>query len=142
QLTLGTDNAWIERDNDGYAGFKETYGYSFADARGMDAALMYKGIESGELDVVTAYTVDPQLIEYDLKVIEDDQEFFPAYEGSLVARNEVVDEYPEIDDIIKELEDTIDTEKMTELIHEVDIEKRSVTEVAQEFLEENNLLDS
>lgn len=141
QLTLGTDNAWIERDNDGYAGFKETYGYSFADARGMDAALMYKGIDSGELDVVTAYTVDPQLIEYDLKVIEDDQEFFPPYEGSLVARNEVIDEYPEIDDIMTELEDTVDTEKMTELIHEVDIEKRSVTEVAEEFLQENDLLD-
>lgn len=141
QLTLGTDNAWIERDNDGYAGFKETYGYSFADARGMDAALMYKGIDSEELDVVTAYTVDPQLIEYDLKVIEDDQEFFPPYEGSLVARNEVIDEYPEIDDIMTELEDTVDTEKMTELIHEVDIEKRSVTEVAEEFLQENDLLN-
>src|SRR5699024_2865236 len=100
----------------------------------MDAALMYKGIGSGELDVVTAYTVDPQLIEYDLKVIEDDKEFFPLYEGSLVARNEVIDEYPEVNDIIESLEDTIDTETMTELIHEVDIEERSVTEVTEEFL--------
>ncbi|HLR40926.1 MAG TPA: glycine betaine ABC transporter substrate-binding protein, partial [Virgibacillus sp.] len=63
-LTLGTDNAWVERDNDGYTGFQETYGYEFDDARGMDVALMYKGIEGGDLDVVTAYTVDPQLIEY------------------------------------------------------------------------------
>src|SRR5699024_7519 len=141
QLTLGTDNAWIERDNDGYAGYKDTYGYSFKDARGMDAALMYKGIDSGELDVVTAYTVVPQLIEYDLKVIEDDKEFFPPYEGSLVARNEVIDEYPEVNDIIESLEDTIDTETITELIHEVEIEERSVTEVTEEFLDENDLLD-
>ena len=42
-LTLGTDNSWIERANDGYKGYQETYGYSFADARGMDVALMYKG---------------------------------------------------------------------------------------------------
>src|SRR5699024_10079276 len=141
QITLVTDNSWIERDNDGYTGFQDTYNYKFSDARGMDAALMYKGIDSGELDVVTAYTVDPQLIEYDLTVLEDDKEFFPPYEGSLVARNEVVDEYPEIDEILETLEDTIDTETMTELIHEVDIEERSVTEVTEEFLDENDLLD-
>src|SRR5699024_5244217 len=47
-LTLGTDNAWVERDNDGYTGFQETYGYEFDDARGMDVALMYKGIEGGD----------------------------------------------------------------------------------------------
>src|SRR5699024_9914927 len=140
ELILGTDNSWIERDNDGYEGFKDTYGYAFKDASGMDASLMYKGIDSGEIDVVTAYTVDPQLIEYDLEVIEDDEEFFPPYEGSLVARNEVVDEYPEINDIIESLEDSIDTEKMTELIHEVDIEEKSVTEVSQDFLEENDLI--
>lgn len=141
ELILGTDNSWIERDNDGYEGFKDTYGYAFKDASGMDASLMYKGIDSGEIDVVTAYTVDPQLIEYDLEVIEDDEEFFPPYEGSLVARNEVVDEYPEINDIIESLEDSIDTEKMTELIHEVDIEEKSVTEVSQDFLEEIDLIE-
>lgn len=75
-LTLGTDNAWIERENDGYTGFKDSYGYEFADARGMDVALMYKGIDNGDLDVVTAYTVDPQLKEYDLTVMEDNKHFF------------------------------------------------------------------
>lgn len=140
-LVLGTDNAWIERDNDGYQGFKETYGYEFADAKGMDVALMYKGIDKGELDVVTAYTVDPQLKEYDLKVLEDEENFFPPYEASLVAKNEVVDEYPEINDILESLVGSIDTEEMTDLIYEVDIEERSVEEVAIEFLQEKGMLE-
>lgn len=140
-LVLGTDNAWIERDNDGYTGFKETYGYGFADAKGMDVALMYKGIENGDLDVVTAYTVDPQLKEYDLKVLEDNEHFFPPYEASLVAKNEVIEEYPEIDDILQSLVGQIDTEAMTDLIYEVDIEQRGVEEVATEFLQENGMLE-
>lgn len=141
ELTLGTDNSWIERDNDGYTGFQKTYDYAFDDARGMDAALMYKGIETDELDVVTAYTVDPQLIEYGLTVIEDDKQFFPPYEGSVIGRNEVVDDYPEIDEILESIEDTVDTEEMTNMIHEVDIEKRSVEEVTEEFLDDKEMLE-
>ena len=140
-LTLGTDNAWIERDNDGYSGFQEAYGYKFKDARGMDVALMYKGIASGDLDVVTAYTVDPQLKEYDLKVLEDDEQFFPPYEASLVARNKVIEEFPEIDKILESIVGTISTEAMTDLIYEIDIEHRSIKEVAEEFLKENGMLD-
>lgn len=140
-LVLGTDNAWIERDNDGYKGFKETYGYAFKDAKGMDVALMYKGISAGDLDVVTAYTVDPQLKEYDLVVLEDEEHFFPPYEASLVAKNEVIEEYPEIDEIIESLVGQIDTEEMTNLIYEVDIEQRSIEEVATEILEEKGMLE-
>jgi osmoprotectant transport system substrate-binding protein len=141
ELTLGTDNAWIERDNDGYKGFQETYGYEFGDARGMDVALMYEGIASDELDVVTVYTVDPQIIEYDLKVLEDDQQFFPPYESSLVATNEVVENYEEINEILDSLVDSISTEEMTDLIYKVDIEEQSIPEVAEEFLLEKGMLD-
>ena len=140
-LKLGTDNAWIERDNDGYSGFQEAYGYEFKDASGMDVALMYKGIASGDLEVVTAYTVDPQLQEYDLKVLEDDKFFFPPYEASLVASNKVIEEYPEIDEVLASIVGAIDTETMTGLIYEIDIEHRSIKEVAEEFLKENGMLD-
>lgn len=140
-LVLGTDNAWIERDNDGYGGFQDAYGFKFGDAKGMDASLMYKGIESGELDVATAYTVDPQIIEYNLKVLEDDEQFFPPYEASIIAKNDVLDEYSEIDDVLEPLVDAISTEEMTEMIHEVEVEEQSLDNVAEEFLEDKGLLD-
>lgn len=141
ELVLGTDNAWIERDNDGYGGFKDTYGFEFKDAKGMDASLMYKGIDSGELDVVTAYTVDPQIIENDLKVLEDDEQFFPPYEASIIAKNDVLDEYSEIDDVLTPLIDSITTEEMTEMIYQVEIEEKSLDSVAKEFLEDKGMLD-
>lgn len=140
-IRLGTDNSWIERDNDGYKGYKETYGYSFGDAKGMDVALMYKSIANNELDVVTAYTVDPQIIEYDLNVLEDDKSFFPPYEGSLVARNDVIDKYPDVAEILDSIVGLVTTDEMTNLIREVDINERSTEEVAKEFLQEKGMLE-
>lgn len=140
-LILGTDNSWIERDNDGYNAYQDTYGYSFAEARGMDVALMYEGIHNDELDVVTAYTVDPQIKEYDLKVLEDDQEFFPPYDASLVARNEVLKEYPEVAEIMESMVGLVSTEEMMELMHDVTVNERSTEEVAREFLQEKGLLE-
>ncbi|WP_208591169.1 ABC transporter substrate-binding protein [Gracilibacillus suaedae] len=141
QITIGTDNSWIERDNDGYEGYKKAYGYEFADARGMDVALMYTAIANGDVDAVTAYTVDPQIIEYDLTILEDDQKFFPPYEGSLVARNAVIDEYPEVAEILDSIVGLVSTEEMTELIRLVDMEEQSTENVAREFLQEKGMLE-
>ncbi|SDC64085.1 osmoprotectant transport system substrate-binding protein [Pelagirhabdus alkalitolerans] len=140
-LILGTDTTWIERDNDGYRGFQEAYGFEFGDANGMEVSLMYEGIASDEVDVVTAYTVDPQIVEYDLRILEDDQQFFPPYDASLVARDEVLDNFPEVAEIMESLVGSISTERMSELINEVDIQGRSTQEVAQEFLEEEGFLN-
>ncbi|WP_018934162.1 glycine betaine ABC transporter substrate-binding protein [Gracilibacillus lacisalsi] len=141
QVTIGTDNSWIERDNDGYEGYKEVYGYEFADARGMDVALMYAAIASDDVDAVTAYTVDPQIIEYDLTILEDDQNFFPPYDASLVARNAVLDEYPDVGEVLDSIVGSISTEEMTELIRLVDMEEQSTEDVAREFLEEKGMLE-
>ncbi|WP_017470732.1 glycine betaine ABC transporter substrate-binding protein [Amphibacillus jilinensis] len=140
-LRLGTDTTWVERDNDGYRGFQDTYGFGFGDVRGMEVSLMYEGIAGDELDVVTAYTVDPQIIEYDLRLLEDDMQFFPPYDASLVARNEVLDDYPEVNEIFEDLVGAVSTEQMSELIRQVDMMGRSTEEVAREFLEEEGFLD-
>lgn len=140
-LRLGTDTTWVERDNDGYRGFQDAYSFSFGNVRGMEVSLMYEGIKNDELDVVTAYTVDPQIAEYDLRILEDDQEFFPPYDASLVARNEILDNYPEVKEIFDHLVGTVSTEAMSQLILEVDINGRSAEEVAREFLENEGLLN-
>lgn len=139
-MTLGTDNAWIERPNDGYESYKKTYGYQFADAKGMEVALMYKGIENDNLDAVTAQTVDPQIIEYKLRLLEDDKKFFPPYDASIVAREEVLTDYPEVSEVLDSIVGLINTDEMTALIHEVDINERSTEEVTKEFLQDKGML--
>jgi len=138
KLTVGTDNSWIERPNDGYKAYQEAYGYKFADAKGMDVALMYKGIKNDDLDVITAYTVDPQILEYNLKLLKDDKKFFPPYDASLVARNEVIEKYPEVGKVLDSIVGLISTKEMTALIREVNIKGRSTKDVAKEFLQKKN----
>jgi osmoprotectant transport system substrate-binding protein len=140
QLRFGTDGSWLERPNDGYRAFQEHYGFEFKDARGLQIELMYEGVKNDELDVITAYSVDPQIIELDLKVLEDDKKFFPPYTASLVARNDLLEENPKVAEALELLTGKIDEETMTQLIYEVDINKRDEQEVAVEFLKEIGLL--
>jgi osmoprotectant transport system substrate-binding protein len=141
QLRFGTDGSWLERPNDGYRAFQEHYGFEFKDARGLQIELMYEGIENDELDVITAYSVDPQIIELDLIVLKDDKKFFPPYSASLVTRNQLIEENPKVADVLDSLIGKIDEETMTGLIYEVDIKKRDEQEVAVEFLREIGLLN-
>ncbi|WP_440896029.1 glycine betaine ABC transporter substrate-binding protein [Amphibacillus sp. Q70] len=140
-LILGTDTTWLERDNDGYRAFIETYGFEFGDTRGMEVSLMYEAIARDEVDLVMAYTVDPQIPEYNLRTLEDDEQFFPPFDASLVGRNETLEEYPEVNQIFEDLVETVETEQMSEMIRQVDFEGRSTEEVAREFLIEEGLLD-
>lgn len=140
-MTLGTDSAWKERENDGYGAYQEAYNYSFKDVRAMEVSLMYKGIANDDLDAITAYTVDPQVAEENLVVLEDDKTFFPPYDASIIARHDMVDEYEEIADILDSIVDLITTEEMTELIYEVEMNERSSNEVAVEYLQEKGLLE-
>lgn len=140
KLTLGSDSTWLERANDGYKGYQEAYGYKFGDTKGMALSLMYKGIANGDLGVVTAYTVDPQILENDLKLLKDDKAFFPPYDASLVARKEVLEEYPEVGKILDSIVGLISSDEMTVLMREVNIKGRSTEEVAKEFLQKKNLI--
>jgi len=140
ELRFGTDSTWLERPNDGYRSFAKHYGYEFKDPKGMEVQLMYTGVENNELDAITAYSVDPQIIELNLKMLEDDKAFFPPYSASLVARNDMLEKYPKVKEIIESLNGTIDEETMTKLIYEVDINKRDEKEVALEYLKEKGLL--
>lgn len=140
-MILGTDSSWKERPNDGYRAYQEAYDYSFKDAKAIEISLMYKGIAKDDLDVITAYTVDPQIAEGNLVVLEDDKAFFPPYDASLVARNDLVGEYPEVAKVLDSLVGLISTEEMTELIRKVEIEGQDTNEVAVKFLQEKGMIE-
>src|SRR5699024_1155540 len=42
----GFDTAWLERDNDGYPAFKETYDFEFGDTNPMEIGLVYDAVKN------------------------------------------------------------------------------------------------
>ncbi|YCA44316.1 osmoprotectant ABC transporter substrate-binding protein [Bacillus sp. JZ8] len=139
-MKLGVDSSWKERTEDGYRPFSKHYGLNFQNLYAMDINLLYQAVGTKDVDVVVAYSTDPRIIEYNLKVLKDDKRFFPPYDASMVARNAILKEHPEVEGIIDELTGKIDAETITKLSYEVDIKNRSERDVAKEFLTERGLL--
>lgn len=139
-LRFGVDNAWVNREGDGYDGFVETY-FDFGDVFPMNLGLVYKAAATGNMDVVLAYSTDGRIKEYDLKVLEDDKNFFPPYDASSVISNEVLEKYPEIEDIMDRLANQISTEEMQELNYQADVKNISPRNIAEEFLKEHDYFE-
>lgn len=137
-LRLGVDNAWLNREGDGYEAFIEQYGFEFHKAYPMQIGLVYKAVDSGDMDVVLAYTTDGRIESFDLVPLEDDKQFFPPYDASAVATNDVLERFPEVEGIIEKLAGEIDDETMRKMNYEADVKLKEPSVVAEEFLEEHN----
>lgn len=73
-------------------------------------------------------------------VLEDDKNFFPSYYGATLVRQETLEEYPELIDVLSMLDDKISNEEMTKMNYLVEIENRQPKDVAEDFLREKGLL--
>lgn len=137
-LRLGVDNAWLNREGDGYKAFTELYDFEFGKAYPMQIGLVYKAVDSGEMDVVLAYTTDGRLDEFNLVPLEDDLHFFPPYDASPVANDDVLERFPEVEGLLEALAGTIDDEKMREMNYQADVKMKEPSILATEFLEAHN----
>ncbi|WP_396953739.1 osmoprotectant ABC transporter substrate-binding protein [Neobacillus mesonae] len=141
-LKLGVDNAWLKRKGDGYEGFVKEYGFEFGKTFPMQIGLVYQAAANGKMDVVLAYTTDGRIKAFNLKVLEDDKHFFPPYDTSLVARNDVIKAHPKLKGVLQKLSGKISTEKMQELNYEADGKMKEPSIVAKEFLEEHHYFEN
>ena len=139
QLIFGAEYDFYERE-DGMPGLKDTYGFTFKDEVEMDIGLKYDAIGSGKVDVINAFSTDGLLLEYDLVVLEDDKYFFPSYYGATLVRNETLQKYPELKDVLEKLSVAISDQEMIRLNYLVDKENLDPKEVAKDYLVEKGLI--
>ena len=145
ELTFGAEHEFFtEEGTMKFTPFTEFYGLTFANTVPVDINLKYAAVENGNFDVTVVYTTDGLNRKAGLKVLEDDRNFFPEYNGALLVREGLYDEMaetaPELRDILNSLSGKFTNEIMTDLTYAVDVEGRSVEEVAREFLTEQGLL--
>lgn len=137
-LNAGFDINWLGREGDGYPGFIDTYQFSFDHTYPMQLGLVYDALAAGDMDLVLGYSTDGRISSYDLFILEDDLQFFPPYETTLVANEVLFENYPDLDELLGRLSGKIDTETMQELNFRADHYLLNPNAVAKEFLEENN----
>lgn len=139
EIIFGAEYDFYER-KDGLQGLQEVYGMTFKENKELDIGLKYEAIGSGEVDIIDAFSTDGLLAFYDLKVLEDDKSFFPAYEAATIIRTEVLEKYPELEEVLAPLEGLITDEDMIRLNCEVEKELKDPEDVARAFLVEKGLL--
>ena len=137
---LGAVFEFIDRP-DGLPGFQEEYDLEFKDVKGMDHGMMYRSINAEEVDVINSYTTDGQLQMYNLRVLEDDQNYFPPYHALPLVRNEILEQYPELEEVLLQLAAEIDEPTMQAMNAKVDNEGQMVEAVAEEFLQQAGLIE-
>ena len=133
EFTFGAEFDFFER-SDAFPGLKKVYPFSFKKLEEMDINLRYQAFEQGKINAVDVFTTDAQIKKLNLKVLQDDKNYFPNYEAGIVIRQEILEKYPEIESLLTQLQKKISTEKMQQLNYEVEIEKKSPAEVAKNFL--------
>ncbi|NGZ75026.1 ABC transporter permease/substrate-binding protein [Saccharibacillus alkalitolerans] len=125
---------------DGYLGIQKLYGIEFHTVFTMEPKLRYQAIESGDIDLLDAYSTDSELAQYDLTVLEDDKGLFPPYQGAPLMLQKTLDEHPELADALNVLAGQITDDEMRKMNYAVNAEGRPAEEVAREFLQTKGLL--
>ena len=86
-LALGFSLEFLNRA-DGWLALKQHYDLPHQ-VSGLEHALAYRAIESGQLAATDAYTTDGELDRFDLVLLTDDRDFFPRYDALLLARRDL-----------------------------------------------------
>lgn len=140
KLIISPSLEFLNRE-DGVIGLKKAYDFKFKDEIGIDGSPKYTALMNNESDVIDAFSTDGLLKKFDLKVLEDDKNFFPPYYAVPLVKEETLKKYPEIRPIIEELAPILTNEVMINLNYQVDELRKAPRDVAKEFLKENNLLE-
>ena len=134
KLRFCSQGEFDERE-DGIPGLTKLYGeFNWKSSKIYDNGLKWEVVDNDEADVATAYTTEARLTETDKFVLlEDDKHMWPPYNLAPIVRNEVLEKYPEIADILNKVSAALDTETITKLNAQVDIEGEEYEDVALDF---------
>ncbi|MDZ7853530.1 MAG: glycine betaine ABC transporter substrate-binding protein [Halomonas sp.] len=140
-LTFALNAEFYARE-DGWRPLQEAYDFQVdrGDVRRMDSGLVYPALRDGDVEVGLVFATDGRIPAFNFHVLEDDQNYFPAYALTPVVRQETLEENPELAEQMNELSAMLDDETMAELNARVDVERENIEDVARTFLENNELL--
>jgi len=120
---------------DGWPGIQQHYGVTIAEMRTIEHALKYDAIAQGDIDIIDIYTTDGRLQKYDLRILEDDQNFFADYQAVLFVRKDFIDRFPRTWERLNHLlVGQIDNQEMSRMNALADLDGRSPQELSSLFL--------
>ena len=141
KLTLASNAEFYARP-DGLKPLEEKYGFEFPreSVKRMDTGLVYQALKEKQVDVGLVFATDGRVPAFNFIVLKDDKGYFPNYALTPVVRKQVLDANPKLADILNALSAKLDDATMARLNASVDVDKKTVEEVAKGFLKEQKLI--
>ena len=142
ELNFGGNPDYIERE-DGFPLLCQAYGLEFKSVSDIDIGLKYQALASGDIDVTNAFTTDAQLANPDTAVVTlaDDLGLQVNYYCSTVVREDALEAYPGLEDVLMQMDGILTDQEMAALNYAVEVEGADEREVARDFLVEKGLLE-
>lgn len=125
--------------SDGMPGVEKIYNVDIPKVS-LDPALRYRAVAQSRVNVVDAYATDSQLAQYHLKVLTDNQNFFPIYQGVALMKSDFAKNNPKIVTALNQLAGHITNTEMQNMNYAVNVENEPAEQVAHEYLKKHNLL--
>ena len=135
-------NAEFPQRPDGLPGMQEAYGFETTrdDLRAMDSGLTYQALNENQVDIALVFATDGRIEAFNFRVLEDDKGFFPNYAIAPVVRTETLEANPGLADPLNAMSAQLTDAVMQRLNAEVDVNKKSIEEVATAFLSDNGMI--
>ncbi|HVO75128.1 MAG TPA: glycine betaine ABC transporter substrate-binding protein [Ignavibacteriaceae bacterium] len=134
ELKFGLSNEFMDR-KDGWPGLRDRYKLSGENVTGLDHDLSYRGLENGSIDVVDLYSTDAEIKYYNLKILEDDFNYFPEYKAVILYRSNLKKNAPEVLNSVLRLESNIPESSMVSMNAKVKLDLIPEGAVAAEFIQ-------
>ena len=128
---------------DGLLPLERAYGFEFGPENvvRMATGSIYDVLrDSPEIQVGLVFATDGRVAADDFLILRDDRGFFPSYLLTPVVRQRALEQNPELAGHLEALSAKLDNSTMAKLNRMVDVDKRTVGEVATFFLQESGLL--
>ena len=125
---------------DGYPGLKKLYNFEIPDIKEFEPKLRYVAVQSGDINLIDAYSTDAELAQYNMVVLKDDKHLFPPYQGSPMMREETLKKYPELKNILEKLSGKISDEEMSSMNYRVSVKGEKAEDVAREYLKSTGII--
>ena len=132
----------FENRSDGFPNVKKNYpGMNFKDKVIVnDLGLRYRALAENEADVGIGFRTDGHLASDDLVEVDDKKNILPIYQPAPVFRSEVLDQNPEVREVVNTVTRSLTLDKMREMNSAVELQQEEPNDVAKQFLEEEGLL--
>ena len=123
---------------DGMPGIEKSYGLKILTVS-LDPALRYQAIKQNQVNIIDAYSTDSQLVQYHLKVLNDDRHFFPVYQGAGLMKSTFAKANPKVVKAINKLANKISNTDMQKMNYDVNVNHQNPAKVAKEYLDKQGL---